>query len=93
MIYKLKYSDKESALIDLKLKEVIDDDLKFINGTEAVVDCGIIILTKGAYGEDNIELTKPVLAEGYHYDVMSSDEIVFESEILVNNPKYTFGGY
>jgi len=93
MIYKLKYTGKEAALIDLKLKGVIDNNCQYINGTEAVVECGIIVLTQGTYDEQGVEVTAPILAEGYHYDVMSSDEIVFEAEIVVNHPKFTFAGY
>ena len=43
-IYRLQYEDKEAALIDLKSKMVIDAKEKYINGTESVVDCGIITL-------------------------------------------------
>jgi hypothetical protein len=93
MIYKLRYNDKKAALIDLKLKKVIDDDCNYINGTQAVVECGIIVLTQGTYDEQCVEVTAPIFAEGYHYDVMSSDEIVFENEIIVNNPKFTFAGH
>ena len=91
-IYKLKYADKESAIADLIAKgviEVTEDGQIYINGTQAVVECGIIVLTQGTYKGEK-ELTPPVFAEGYHYDVMTSDDIVFESEIFVNNPKYTF---
>lgn len=31
--------------------------------------------------------------DGYHYDVMSEQEIEFESKVEVNNPKHTFAGY
>lgn len=93
MIYKLRYTDKELALIDLKLKEVIDDDCNYIKGTEAVVECGIITLIFPTYDEIGNELTPAVFADGYHYDVMSNDTIVFENEIIVNNPRYKFAGH
>lgn len=92
MIYKLRYADKEAALIDLKLKEVIDNECNYINGTQAVVECGIIVITQATY-EGEIELTSAVFADGYHYDVMTNDIIFFESEIFVNNPKFTFAGH
>jgi hypothetical protein len=92
MIYKLRYVDKESALKDLKSKKVINYKGQYINGTEAVVDCGIITLVYPTYDENEIELTPAVVAEGYHYDVMSNDVIIFESEIFVNNPKFKFAG-
>jgi hypothetical protein len=87
MIHKLKYTNKEEALQDLKSKGVIDDEDNYINGTESVVDCGVITLVYATEKEEAI------YAEGYHYDIMTNDIIVFESEIIVNNPKYTFAGH
>jgi hypothetical protein len=95
-IYKLKYTDKETAIADLIAKEVIEiveGEQSYINGTQAVVECGIIVLMQGTYDEQGLQVTAPIFAEGYHYDVMSSDEIVFENEIIVNNPRFTFAGY
>ena len=92
-IYKLNYTDKESAIADLiakKVIEVTEEGQNYINGTQAVVECGIIVLTQGTYDEQGVETTAPIFAEGYHYDVMTSDDIVFESEIFVNNPKFVF---
>jgi hypothetical protein len=85
-IYKLKYDNKKAALIDLKRKNVIDAKEQYINGTEAVVECGIITLVY------DTETEAAVIADGYHYDIMTSDEVVFESEIFVNNPKFKFAG-
>ena len=92
MIYKLRYQNKTDGLIDLFNKRVIDINGSYINGTEAVVDCGIITLVYPTYDENEIELTPAVFAEGYHYDVMSNDVIIFDSEIFVNNPKFKFAG-
>jgi hypothetical protein len=92
MIYKLRYTDKESALNDLKIKGVIDNKSNYINGTEAVVECGIITITQATY-EGETELTPAIFADGYHYDVMTNDTIVFYTEILVNNPKFKFAGH
>ena len=86
MIYKLRYANKEDALKDLKIKKVIDYKGNYINGTEAVVDCGIITLVYATETEDAI------FADGYHYDIMTNDVILFASEIFVNNPKFTFAG-
>jgi hypothetical protein len=86
-IYKLKYDNKKAALIDLKSKKVIDDNEQYINGTQAVVECGIITLVYATETEAGI------VADGYHYDIMTSDEIVFDSEIFVNNPKFKFAGH
>ena len=86
MIYKLRYIDKEDALKDLISKGVIDKEGGYINGTEAVVECGIITLVY------ETETEAAIIADGYHYDIMTSDEIAFESEIFVNNPKFKFAG-
>ena len=91
MIYKLRYESKEDALKDLKSKGIIDNEGNYINGTEAVVDCGIITITQATY-EEEIELSPAIFADGYHYDIMTNDTIVFESEIFVNNPKFKFAG-
>jgi hypothetical protein len=85
-IYKLRYENKEAALKDLKSKKVIDDNEKYINGTQAVVECGIITLVY------ETETEAAIIADGYHYDIMTTDTIIFDSEIFVNNPKFKFAG-
>ena len=79
-IYKLKYTDKETAIANLIAKNVIDEEGNYINGTQAVVEIGLITIDE-------------VVIDGYHYDVMSEQEIEFENKIEVNNPKHTFAGY
>jgi hypothetical protein len=91
-IYKLRYTDKESALKDLIAKEVINNEGNYINGTEAVVECGIIKLVYATYDEEGMELIPAIYAEGYHYDIMTNDDIIFDTQIFVKNPKYKFGG-
>lgn len=94
-IYKLKYQNKEEALSDLVSKGVYidtDEGLIFGDGIHAVVEIGLIILEQGTYDENGNTITEPVFADGYHYDVMSEIEIVFEHEIIVNNPKHKFLG-
>lgn len=92
-IYKLKYTNKETAISDLITKGVIDENGEYINGTQAVVDIGLIVLQDGTYDEEWNEITAPVYADGYHYDIMTSDEIEFGNAITPNNPKHTFAGY
>ena len=95
-IYKLKYTDKETAVADLLAKKVYierEEGLSYGSRVQAVVEIGKIVLEDGTYDEDGEELTAPVFAEGYHYDIMSEQEIVFKNEIVVNNPKHTFAGY
>lgn len=93
MIYKLKYTDKETAISDLISKGVIDENNEYINGTQAVVDIGLIVLEQGTYDENWNEITPSVYADGYHFDVMSEQEIDFGNAITPNNPKHTFAGH
>ena len=89
-IYKLKYTDKETAIADLLAKKVYietEKGLSYGSGIQAVVEIGIICLNQPT------EETPPIFADGYHYDIMSEQEIVFKNEIVVNNPKHTFAGY
>jgi hypothetical protein len=79
-ISKLKYTDKETAIADLIAKNVIDEEGNYQQGIHAVVEIGLITIDE-------------VVIDGYHYDVMSEEEIEFENKIEVNNPKHTFAGY
>lgn len=95
-IYKLKYKDKETAIADLLAKEVYiknEDGLSYGQGIQAIVEIGLIVLENGTYDEEFNEITAPIYADGYHFDVMSEQEIKFENAIEVNNPKHTFAGY
>ena len=92
-IYKLKYTDKETAISDLITKDVINEEGEYINGTQAVVEIGLIVLQEGTYDEEWNGVTAPVYTDGYHYDIMTSDEIEFGNAITPNNPKHTFAGY
>lgn len=79
-IYKLKYTDKETAIADFITKGIyveIEFELMYAEGIQAVVEIGLI---EGV--------------DGYHYDVMSIKDIDFgTNEIIVNNPKHNFAGY
>ena len=92
-IYKLKYTNKETAIVDLKAKGVYNEDLSYGQGIHAIVEIGIINLTDGTYDENENVITEPIYAEGYHFDVMSEQEIDFTNVITPNNPKHTFAGY
>ena len=91
-IYKLKYTDKETAIADLITKNVIDEDGNYQQGIQAVVEIGLITLTDGTYDNEGNVIIEPIYADGYHYDVMSEQEIEFENKIEVNNPKHMFAG-
>ena len=100
-IAKLKYTDKETAIADLLAKKVyietenLDKEitLAYGQGIQAVVEIGLIVLENGTYDAGFNEITAPVYADGYHYDVMSENEIKFDNSIEVKNPKHTFAGY
>ena len=90
-IIKLKYTDKETAIADLKAKGVYTEDLSFGNGIHAIVEIGKVVLTDGTYDEEGNELTAPIFADGYHYDIMSEIEINFgDKEIFPNSPNHKF---
>jgi hypothetical protein len=94
-IYKLRYTDKETAIADLLdkkvyVKQTIDKEevLTFGEGIQAIVELGKIVINQPT------EDVEPIFAEGYHYDVMSEQDIDFgDNEIVVNNPKHGFLGH
>lgn len=99
-IYKLVYTDKETALKDLIKKgvykeQILNDNITLVygKGIQAVVEIGLIVLENGTYDEEFNEITAPVYAEGYHFDVMSENKIKFDSIIEPKNPKHSFAGY
>ena len=95
-IYKLKYTDKETAISDLIAKGVfqeIDGEMLYADGIDAVVEVGLVINEEATFDEQGNILTEPTYRDGYHYDIMSEIEIDFgENEIFPNNSKHTFAG-
>ena len=93
-IYKLKYTDKETAIADLIAKGVfqeIDDEMIYADGIDAVVEVGLLIDQEATFDEQGNLLTEPTYREGYHFDIMAEKEIDFgENEIFPNNSKHTF---
>jgi hypothetical protein len=92
-IYKLQYPNKETALNDLIAKGVYTEDLLFGQGIHAIVEIGLIIDKEGTFDEEGNVLTEPIYFNGYHYDIMSENSIIFENEIQVKSPKHSFAGY
>ena len=98
MVYKLNYTDKETAIKDFIKKGVFIEVeninkeivLSYGKGIQAVVEIGKIVLENGTYDADFKELTAPVYADGYAFDVMSDNVIVFENEIFPKNSKHGF---
>lgn len=97
-ISKLKYTDKKTAIADLLAKKVyvevenLDKEitLAYGQGIHAIVELGLIVLENGTYDSEFNEITAPVYADGYHFDVMSEKEIKFTNAIEVENPKHIF---
>ncbi len=87
-IYKLKYTDKETAIADLKAKEIMLEEGMYGIGVHAIVEIGKICINEPT------EEILPIFAEGYHYDVMCEQEVDFGiNNITVDNPKHSFAGY
>ena len=95
-IYKLKYTDKETAISDLIAKGVyqeIDGELSYGNGIDAVVEVGLIIDQEATFDEQGNLLTEPTYRDGYHFDIMSEKEIDFgENETFPDSQKHSFAG-
>jgi hypothetical protein len=94
-IYKLKYADKETAMEDLLLKNVYviytfndEETLIYGEGIHAIVEIGLICINNPT------KEIAPIFTDGYHYDVMSEQDIDFgDNEVVVNNPKHGFLGH
>jgi hypothetical protein len=94
MIYKLRYNDRATAITDLIAKGVIDTNENNTSITQAVVELGIIVLTSGTYDADFNEITAPIYADGYHFDVMVTTEIDFgTARVTPTNVKHAFLGF
>jgi hypothetical protein len=95
-ISKLNYPNKETAIADLIAKGVYvetEDGLAYGQGIQAIVEIGKIVQVEGTYDEDGNVITEPIYYDGYAYDVMSEQEIVFESEIFPVDCVHSFAGY
>ena len=99
-IYKLNYLDKETAIADLLAKGVyvettFDDvtSLSYGQGIQAVVEIGKVVKIPGTYDDEGNVITEPIYYDGYAYDVMCEQEIVFESEIFPVDCVHSFAGY
>ena len=88
-IYKLSYTDKDQAVADLVAKGILietEDGQAYGNGVQAVVEIGLIVL--------EIVDEEPIYADGYHYDVMSTETYDFGANLVVPaNPKHAFASY
>jgi hypothetical protein len=90
-IYKLKYPNKETAISDLLAKGVYIEDLSYGQGTHAIVELGLIVDVEGTYDDEGNEITPPTFIEGWHVDIMLSDDLdLSEFEVFPKNPKHKF---
>ena len=82
---------KKGVYVETTFNEVTS--LTYGTGIHAVVEIGQIMLTPPVM-EGMEVITEPIYADGYHYDVMSEQEINFGSNAIeVNNPKHEFAGH
>jgi hypothetical protein len=94
MIYKLKYNDRATAVTDLIAKGVIDTNENNTSITQSVVELGIIVLTSGTYDAEFNEITAPIFADGYHFDIMVTQSIDFgTARVTPTNVKHAFLGF
>lgn len=94
-ISKLQYKNKETAIADLIAKGVYietEEGLVYGEGVQAIVEIGLIVDKEGTFDDEGNVLTEPIYFNGYHYDVMSEQEIEFDNIITPNNPKHSFYG-
>jgi hypothetical protein len=93
-IYKLTYTDKDQAVADLVAKGILietEEGQIYGNGVQAVVEIGKIMIEPPTYDEEGNEITAPVYADGYHYDIMSTETYNFGANLATpNNPKHLF---
>lgn len=75
-IYKLKYSDRATAITDLIANGVIDINENYAPTTQSVVEIGLIVDTP-ALIVDNEIVTPATYIDGYHFDVMVNNAIDF----------------
>jgi hypothetical protein len=99
-VFKLTYENKEQALADLKAKDILvevefngEKHEAYGSGVQAVVEIGLIMLTPPVMeGMEVIE--QPIYADGYHYDVMSTELYDFGANLVEpKNPKHAFAGH
>ena len=95
-IYKLKYSNKETAITDLLAKgvyiETTDlngvETLSYAPTTQSVVEIGLIVDVQGT------ETTPTTYIDGYHFDVMVTQEIDFGiNRMTPNTSVHSFLGF
>jgi len=95
-IFKLSYQDKDQAVADLVAKNILvpqEEGYSYGEGVQAVVEIGKIMVTPPVM--DGMEvIEQPIYADGYHYDVMSTEMYDFGANLVEpKNPKHAFAGH
>jgi len=93
-IYKLNYTDRETAIADLLAKGVYaqtKEGLTYGQGIHAIVEIGKVVNTQGTYDDNGNVIAEPTYYDTYMYDVMSEQDIAFENEVFPTNPRHSFG--
>lgn len=92
-IYKLKYTDKETAIADLIAKDVIDINENNTTTTQAVVEIGLIVDTPAVIVDNEI-VTPATYIDGYHFDVKVNEAIDFgTARMTPNTSVHSFLGF
>jgi len=95
-VYKLKYTDKETAIADLIAKGVYietEEGLSYGQGIQAVVTIGKIMIEPPVMDGMTV-VTEPIYADGYHYDIMADNTYDFGVNLVEpKNPKHAFAGH
>jgi hypothetical protein len=93
-IYKLQYTNKETAVADLIAKGVYNEDLSYGKGIQAIVEIGKIVLENGTYDEQGNVIVEPIYYDGVFYDVMCMQDIDFgTNEVFPVECVHSFAGY
>ena len=100
-IYKLQYDTNAQAdadFLDKGVTQVIEVEgqqyTKNSSATQAVVDLGKVVETKGTYDPDGHVITPAVYFDGVFYDIMTTEHIDFGTHALTpTNCVHGFAGY
>lgn len=92
-IYKLKYTDRATAITDLIAKGVIDINENNNSNTQAVVEIGLIVDTPAVIVDNEI-VTPATYIDGYHFDIMVNNAIDFGTNRMTPNTSvHSFLGF
>lgn len=95
-VYKLQYASKESLDSALVSRNVIDEEGNYLEGTQAVVYLGNLLVTPAVFDSEGNEVSPAVFSDKYHADIMVEGSLSFSASNLVTiaedqTPAHTFG--